>query len=93
MFFYSYYSGHGCEILAVSLGAEDPFGLAPAEIVERILAAGYKPVIDQPKTERSRYTGTVSLVDRKEQTFLVAVSRDAQEIGLQKMRVDAYDPE
>ena len=61
--------------------------------MERILAAGYKPVIDQPKTEPWRYTGTVSRVDRNEQTFLVAVSRDAQEIGLQEMRVDAYDPE
>ena len=91
MFFYSYFSGHGREILVEALGVEDPFGLAPAEIVERILAAGFKPVVDQPKEEPWRYIGTVSQVDRDEQTFLVAVSRDAQEIGLQEMRADAYD--
>ena len=92
MFFYSYFSGHGREILMEALGAKDPFGLAPAEIVERILVAGYTPVVDQPKHEPWRYIGTVSQVDRKDQTFLVAVSRDAEEIGLQEMRVDAYDP-
>ncbi len=84
MFFYSYFSGHGREILVAALGAEDPFGLAPAEIVERVLAAGY-PVVDQPKEEPWRYVETVSQVDRDEHTFLVAVSRDAQEIGLQEM--------
>ncbi len=92
MFFYSYFSGHGRDILDEALGAEDPFGLAPAEIVERILASGYTPVLDQPKEEPWRYVGTVSQVERDEQTFLVAVSRDAEAIGLQEMRADAYDP-
>ena len=92
MFFYSYYSGHGREILAEALGAEDPFSLSPAEIVERILAAGYVPVINQPKEEPWQCIGFVSQVDRDEQTFLVAVSRDAQEIVLQEIRADPYMP-
>ncbi len=91
MFFYSYFSGHGRQILVDVLGAEDPFGLAPAVIVERILASGYTPVVDRPKEEPWRYIGIVSQVDREDQTFLVAVSRDAEEIGLQEMRVDRYD--
>ncbi len=91
MFFYSYFSGHGREILADVLDAEDPFGMAPAEVVERILAAGYTPVVDQPKEEPWRYIGTVSQVERDEQAFLVR-SRDAEEIGLQEMRADRYDP-
>ncbi len=57
MFFYSYFSGHSREILVDVLGAEDSFGLAPADIVERILAAGYTPIVDQPKTEPWAFWG------------------------------------
>ena len=92
MFFYSYYSGHGREILVDVLGAEDPFGLAPADIVERIIAAGYTPVIDQRKTEPWTFLGTVTTVARNGQAFMVAVSRDGESIGLQEIRADAYDP-
>ena len=86
MFFYSYFSGHGREILADVLGADDPFGIPPAEIVERVLTNGYTPVVDQPKTEMWRTVGTVTEVERDGQTFIVCVSRDAQEIGLQEAR-------
>ncbi len=91
MFFYSYFSGHGREILVDVLGAEDSFGLAPADIVERILAAGYTPIVDQPKTEPWAFLGTVTTVARNGQAFMVAVSRDAEAIGLQEIRADAYD--
>ncbi len=38
-----------------------------------------------------RTIGTVTEVEREEQTFIVSVSRDAEEISLQEMRGDRYD--
>ncbi len=35
--------------------------------------------------------GTVTTVARNGQAFMVAVSRDAEAIGLQEIRADAYD--
>ncbi len=91
MFFYSYFSGHGREILADVLGDPDPFAIPPAELVERILAQGYTPVLDRPNTEPWRTTGKVTSVERDGQTFIVCVSRDAEEISLQERREDRYD--
>ncbi len=45
MFFYSYFSGRGRAILADELNVNDAFALSPAEIVERILMAGYTPAV------------------------------------------------
>ncbi len=92
MFYYSYFSCRGREILADVLGDDDPFAIPPAELVERILDQGYTPVIDRPKPEPWRTIGTVTEVEREEQTFIVSVSRDAEKISLQEMRIDAYNP-
>ncbi len=45
MFYYSCYSCRGLAALAYDLNVNDPFALAPAEIVERILMAGYTPAV------------------------------------------------
>jgi len=92
MVFYSYITGHGRALLADTLGIEDPFALEPAEIVERVLAAGYTPNIDRPDAESWPTSGRVTVVRRENQTFLVSVCRDAEEISIQEMRVDRYAP-
>jgi len=74
------------------LGVEDPFALGPAEIVKRVLAAGYTPNIDRSSAESWPTSGRVTVVRRENQTFLVSVCRDAEEISMQEMRVDRYAP-
>ena len=73
MFYYSYFSGHGREILADVLGDDDPFAIASADLVERILDQGYTPVVDNPKPEMWRTVGKVTEVERDVQTFIVCI--------------------
>ncbi len=91
MFYYSHFTGRGKEVLIAILGAEDPFKLAPYEIVERVLKAGVTPVLDSRKTDLWRARGQVYEVRLKERNFLVAISREAQQISVQETRVDAYE--
>ena len=91
MYFYRYFESHGLEALVDDLASMDPLGLPPAEIVERILAFGNVPDIDRPSSKMWPTKGQVYEVSREEQDFLVAVSREAQDISVQEMRADAYD--
>ena len=50
MHYYPYFQYTGTYVLANALGATDPFALDPAEIVERVLSAGYTRVSD-PRSE------------------------------------------
>ncbi len=90
MFYYSYFTGHGRVSLAHTLGTSDPFGLEPCKIIERILAAGFRPVLKKPKTEPWRTIGPVSEVAVDGQTFLIAVAKKAERISIQEVRADAY---
>ncbi len=92
MFYYSHFTGRGAEILAATLGVEDPFKLAPYEIVERVLKAGSTPVLDSRKTELWRANGQVYEVRLTDRDFLVAMSREAQQISVQETRADAFEP-
>ncbi len=92
MFYYSYFSGHGREILADVLGDDDPFSIPPAEIIERVLALGFSPDVTKHSAEIWPTIGRVFEVWREKQDFLVAVSRDAQEVSVQEARADAYMP-
>ena len=91
MFYYSHFAGRGKEILTAVLGAEDPFQLAPYEIVERVLKVGVMPVLDSRKTDLWRANGQVYEVRLAERNFLVAMSREAQQISVQEIRRDAFD--
>lgn len=93
MFFYSYFSGRGRAILADELNVNDAFALPPAEIIERILMAGYMPAVESPRLEPWPQVGTVTEVRRGGLTFMVAVSRDEETIGLQEARHIGYDRE
>ncbi len=91
MIYYSYFSGHGRAILADELNASDPFALSPAEIIERILMAGYTPNVGCFSSEPWPQAGAVTEVRRDGQSFRVGVSRDAERISLQEVRYSGYD--
>ena len=90
--YYSWFSGHGRIILADELGAEDPFGLAPADIVDRLGAAGYTPWIEAPQPELLPTLGTVTEAEREGVAYVVSMSREPAEIEVQERRPEAYDP-
>ena len=92
MFYYSHFAGRGRDVLQAVLGTEDPFRLAPYEIVERVLKAGVTPVLDSRKTDLWRANGQVYEVRLAGRNFLVAISREAQHINVQEVRPDAHDP-
>ncbi len=90
MVFYNYFSGQGREILVDVLGVEDPFGLPPAEIVERVLALGNLPDVSKPRSGMWPTVGQVYEVRQGEKDYLVAIGRDAEEISVQEVRSDWY---
>ncbi len=92
MFYYSCYSCRGLAALAYDLNVNDPFALALAEIVERILMAGYTPAVDLARPDPWSQAGTVTEVHRDGLVFLVAVSREEEMIGLQEARPDPHEP-
>ncbi len=91
MIFYTWFNGQGLASLADDFGAEDPFGLAPADIVDRTVAAGYTPWVEAPQPELLPTLGTVTEVEREGVTFIVSVSRETAEIDVQERRAEAYD--
>lgn len=92
MLYYPWYFDHGRAVLASDLGTDDPFGLAPGDIVDAVVQAGYTPAAERPQSEPFRSLGTVTEVEREGLTYFVSVSRDAEEIGVQERREEAYDP-
>ncbi len=90
MVFYTYFRSTGRRTLIDALGCPDPFGISPREIVERILAAGYKPLAATPGAEPYGSTERIIEVQRRDQTFLVGISRDAEKISVQEVRSEAY---
>ncbi len=53
---------------------------------------GYTPWIAAPQPELLPMRGTVTEVECEGLVFLVSISRDAEEIGVQEWRSQAYDP-
>ncbi len=89
--YYTWFHDHGRTQLAAELCARDPFDLSPSDIVDRIVAAGYTPWIEAPQPDLLPTLGTVTEVEREGLSYLVSVSRDAEEIGVQEVRAEAYD--
>ena len=92
MIFYRYFAVQGREALIDTLASTDPFGLSPTEIVERVLALGYGPDVTKHAEEIWPTVGRVFEVRRDGRDFLVAISRDAEEISLQEVRAAGYMP-
>ena len=93
MIFYSCFSCRGRAALVQALKVEDPFALTPAQIVERILLAGYSPALELPRLEPWQQVGTVTEVRRDGLTFMVAVSREEEMIGMQEVHEIGYERE
>lgn len=89
--YYSYFAGRGRELLAETLGDVDPFTLPAPEIVERVLAGGYTPDLESGRRRPFSLTGLIDSVIRDGQKFLVSTDAEAETIGVQEMREDAYE--
>jgi len=70
---------------------DDPFALAPSDIAERVLMAGYGPVVELPGLEPWQHEGVETEVHRGGLRFLVTVSREGEMIGLQAVRSERYE--
>lgn len=92
MVFYLCFAGHGRKALADTLELADPFGMQPAAIVDRVLALGHVADVTKPRYDLWPTVGRVFKVRRNEQDFLIAVSWEMQEISVQELRADRYDP-
>ena len=92
MIYYTWFHGHGRRTLADDFGVEDPFGLEAGDIVGRIVAAGYTPWFEGPQPEFLPTLGVRSEVEREGLFYIVSVSRDSEEIDVQEVRSEAYDP-
>ena len=90
-YFYSYFFGRGRELLAETLGAEDPFSLPGSEIVERVLAAGFSPDIEHEQRMPFPVADNMAVVRREGQTFAVSVDPETETIAVQEVREDAYE--
>jgi hypothetical protein len=90
MHYYTWYHVRGRAILADDLDATDPFGLAPGEIVDRVVAAGFTPGVEISMSKPLPPIGTVTEVEREGLSYLVSVSRDAEEVDVQERRAEAY---
>ena len=90
MFFYHYFALQGREALIDTLASADPFMLSADEIVERVLMLGNVPDTTRLHSTMLPVIGRVFEVRREEQEFLVAISRDAEEISVQEIRADPY---
>ena len=92
-FFYSIAHIQGTGIMVDLFGTDSPYSLPAAEIVDRLLALGCTPIVNRMQREPFPQFGRTEEVQRGDQTFLVAVSRDAQLIGVQEIRTHPYAPE
>ena len=91
MIFYTWFYGYGRAVLADDLGVDDLLSLEPAEIVDRIVAAGHTPWIETPQTDLLPTVGTVTDVESEGLSYIVSVNRNAQVIDVQERREEAYD--
>lgn len=90
-FYYSIVHAQGTGILCDMLETESPYTISASEIVERFLELGCAPIVDRMQREPFPQFGRTEEVLRSDQTFLVAVSRNAELISVQEVRTDPYD--
>jgi hypothetical protein len=84
--YYPCFYARGRDILCDVLQAVDPFVLAPADIVERVLGAGHEAEADQGQAHPCPMCGAVSMVDHHGRRFAVAVDIVGDGISVQEIR-------
>ncbi len=85
--YFFYFNARGHQALNDILGP-NPFILSPSEIIQRVLAAGYKPVMGQPRLYPWPQVGETHKVENGGQTFFVTISQDEVEISVQEVRTN-----
>ncbi len=90
-YYYGYINAQGREFLAAELHHEDPLSLPPAEIVHRVLAAGYFPALASEQRYPIEAKGKFDDVDHANQRFIVAVDRVAETLFIQEVRTEPYE--
>ncbi len=90
MLYYTWFHRRGHATLVKKFGPADPFDMTPVEIVDSIVRAGCSPAIERPRHVLFRSVGRVSEVERDGHSFLVSISRDAEEISVQERREEPY---
>ncbi len=76
--YYLVYRQRGRATLADDFRAADPFGLAPHDIIAKVLALGSAPDVFEPRNKPWPTIGSVSEVVSDEEAYLVAIGRDAE---------------
>ena len=90
-YYYSYFVGHGRELLSEELHAPDPLSLSAAEIVERVIAAGYVARVEDEQRQPFPTSGRVDTIDRDGIRFIVSVALMSEAITVQEQRAEAYE--
>lgn len=90
-YYYSFINAQGREFLASELHHDDPLSLPPAEIVDRVLAAGYFPYLPSEKRYPIEAKGKCDNVEHGSQRFIVAVDRAAETLFIQEVRTEPYE--
>lgn len=83
-YFYTHFAGRGRELLALELSDPNPFTLSGEKIVERVLAAGYKPDVENKEREAYPTPDALAIVSRNGQHFLVSVDVEGETIAVQE---------
>ena len=89
-YFYSLAHLQGTGLMVDLFEVDDPYSMTASEIVERLLALGHMPVVYRMQRGPFQQFGVTSEVQWDGHTYLVAVSRDAELIGVQEVRTDPY---
>ena len=90
-YYYGYINAQGREFLASELHHDDPLSLPPAEIVDRVLAAGYFPALVTEQRYPLEAKGKFDDVDHAGQHFIVAIDRAAETLFVQEVRTEPYE--
>lgn len=90
LWYYSYFTGHGHERLAEMLDTAEPFRLLPSQIVERLLAAGCKPDLDQASRAPFPTAGAIFMDRFEGNVFIVSIDTKDQVIVVQEQRMEPY---
>ena len=80
------------KFLSHVLGTDDPFALDAADVVDRVLAAGYKVMTTHPFYDAAPGKGIVARVDRDGRMYFVGIDSHGETITVQEGRVVAYGP-
>ena len=91
---YTLFVGHGRWLLADDFGSSDPFCLLPGQIVDRVLLAGHRAVLDRPgRGSAAAAAARAEEVERDGRRFRVWRDAEAETIIVQEIRARPPGPD